>query len=237
MVTGLAADHDREDAQSPLVLEDVSKVYGGRSTHPVRALEDVRLRLNPGEIAALVGPSGCGKSTLLQIAGCLDRPTRGRVILDGLDVTAVPSHRLHRIRNRMVGFIFQQHHLLPNLTAVENVSVPLRYAGAPRRQALDEAMAWLDRVGLADRARHLPAELSGGERQRIAVVRALVNKPRIVLADEPTGELDSAASEQVMSLMLELNARTKAAFLIATHDPGVAGRAHRIIRLQDGRVV
>ena len=226
----------RGAAPSALVLDDVSKVYEGRSAHPVRALERVSLRLSQGEVAALVGPSGCGKSTLLHIAGCLDRPTSGRVVVDGLDVTELPASRLHRVRNRVIGFIFQQHHLLSHLTAVENVAVPLRYAGVSRGEALEMAFAWLERVGLGGRARHFPGELSGGERQRVAVARALVNQPRIVLADEPTGELDSATGDQVVRLMLDLSAQTGAALLIATHDPNVANRAHRIIRMQDGRL-
>ena len=237
MVANAASpEHEPAAAESALVLDGISKVYEASASHPVRALDRVSLSLAHGEIAALMGPSGCGKSTLLQIAGCLDRPTRGRVVVDGIDVSTSPPHRLHHVRNQKIGFVFQQHHLLPNLSAVENVSVPLRYAGVPKRRALDESLTWLERVGLSDRAHHFPAELSGGERQRVAVVRALINRPRIVLADEPTGELDSATGEAIINLMLDLNAQLGAAFLIATHDLDVASRAHRIIRLKDGRL-
>lgn len=227
---------DPAEAGNALILDRVTKVYATRSPHPVVALDDVSLSLANGEVVALMGPSGCGKSTLLQIAGCLDRPTQGRVVLGCLDVTQAPSHRLHQIRNRMVGFVFQQHRLLPNLSALENVAVPLRYAGMSRRRAADEAGEWLERVGLADRRHHVPSELSGGERQRVAVVRALINRPELVLADEPTGELDSENGEQILDLIAQLNAELGTTFLIATHDSSVAGRADRIIRLRDGRL-
>jgi ABC-type lipoprotein export system ATPase subunit len=212
-------------------VEGVSKSYAGR----VRALRDVSLRLAPGDFAALTGPSGSGKSTLLNLIGSLDRPDEGTIAVDGqrLDGLAEP----HRFRLEVVGFVFQFHHLLPMLTARENVEVPLiaaRVGGGERRERAEEL---LDEVGLAGRAGHLPSELSGGERQRVAVARALANRPRLLLADEPTGALDSAAGARVLDLLARLRDAHGMTLLVVSYDPGIAERATRTLRLEDGRVV
>jgi putative ABC transport system ATP-binding protein len=214
-------------------LQHVSKTYTGRAA-PVTALSDVSLRVETGEFVAIVGASGSGKSTLLQILGCLDAPTTGRYVLDGTPVQGLDDAELSHLRNRRVGFVFQSFNLLPRATAIENVELPLLYANgaAPDTSA---APLLLERVGVAHRARHYTAELSGGEQQRVAIARALVMSPSLLLADEPTGNLDAATGAQVLQLIHDLNDDGLTVVLV-THDPAVAAQADRRITLADGRI-
>jgi putative ABC transport system ATP-binding protein len=203
---------------------------GGETVH---ALAGVDVLIRAGEMAAILGASGSGKSTLMHILGCLDKPDAGTYRLDGEDITAIAGDRLAAIRNRRIGFIFQSFHLLPRLDAVDNVALPLRYAR--RTDARAAAEAALRRVGLGDRMRHRPNQLSGGQRQRVAIARALAGSPALLLADEPTGNLDSRTGEEILGLFAELH-REGRTIIIVTHDPGVAARCPRRIRLADGRV-
>ena len=228
------ADSTRDDAPAVLELVSVTKVYG-RGEGAVAALRDVSLTIRRGEYVAITGPSGSGKSTLMHLMGCLDRPTSGKVIVDGEDTTRLSEPRLAALRNRRIGFVFQAFHLIPRETVLRNVEWPLVYAGVPAHRRRERAMEVLARVGMSHRIRHLPQQLSGGERQRVAIARALVNDPAVILADEPTGNLDSANGEQVLALLEELN-RQGRTVVVVTHDPGVARRAHRLIRMRDGRV-
>ena len=202
----------------------------------VRALDGVDLAFEPGECVAFMGPSGSGKSTLLALLAGLDTPTGGRVILDGRDLSSLSDEERSRARNRDVGMIFQNFHLAAHLDVLQNLALPLAVAGTPRREREARGLALLERIGLASRARHRPDELSGGERQRLAVARAILHRPRIVLADEPTGQLDTATGDEVLALLEAMRADAGAALLIATHDEHVAKRAGRIVRLCDGRV-
>ncbi|MEU8076134.1 ABC transporter ATP-binding protein [Catellatospora citrea] len=203
----------------------------------VAALRGVSLTLHRGEHLAVVGPSGSGKSTLLQLLGGLDRPTAGSVLIDGRDTATLPQAELARIRNRVIGFVFQGFHLQPRTSALDNVALPLVYRGVRRAERHRRAAEMLARVGLADRARHLPGQLSGGEQQRVAVARALVTEPAVLLADEPTGNLDSATGERLLVLLADLNAEHQLALAIVTHDHEVAAHARRQIVMRDGRIV
>jgi putative ABC transport system ATP-binding protein len=220
-------------AAEPLIrLEDVSKVYG-RGPAEVQALRHVHLRIATGEFVAVMGPSGSGKSTLMHILGCLDTPTRGRYWLAGEDVSRLDEEALAHVRNRRIGFVFQQFYLLEHLSAWQNVALPLVYAGVDPATRRRRALAALDRVGLADRVEHRPNMLSGGQQQRVAIARALVTEPAIVLADEPTGNLDTAAAQEVLALLAELHQNGHTIVLI-THDRDVAARAERLLRIRDG---
>ncbi len=216
-------------------LEHVSKTFQKGSTL-VHAVDDVSLAIHAGEFLAIMAPSGCGKSTLLQLIGALETPTSGRIIFDGADLAQMNDRALSRFRNRHVGFVFQAYNLLPELTVLDNVVLPLYYAGVGKRERRERAMEALRQVGLADRAHHHPAELSGGQEQRAAIARALVSQPQIVLADEPTGNLDTHIRDQVMRLFRDLNARGTT-LLIVTHDAEVGAAAQHILLMRDGRFV
>jgi lipoprotein-releasing system ATP-binding protein len=220
-----------------LRLEGVAKTYNRGKPGEVRVLAGVDLAVAPGEVVALVAPSGAGKSTLLHVAGLLDAPDEGRVLLGGADMTALPDRRRTAARRGLVGFVYQFHHLLPEFTAAENVVLPQLAHGRSRREAEARARALLARVGVEGRAHHRPAALSGGEQQRVAVCRALANAPRLLLADEPTGNLDPATSERVFAALMDLARGEGLAALIATHNLDLAGRMDRVLRLEAGRVV
>jgi ABC-type lipoprotein export system ATPase subunit len=218
-----------------LEARGLSKVYR-RGTSEVRAVDGIDLDIEAGEFMAIMGRSGSGKTTLLDLLGCLLRPTDGRLAIDGRSVIGASDGELATIRRERIGFVFQEFNLIPTLTAIENVLLPLRY-GPRRPDAKARAGELLELVGLADRSSHRPTELSGGEQQRVAIARALVNEPAVILADEPTGELDSATSERLMATLRQLNADRGVTIIIVTHDAGVAGVTDRVVRLTDGRVV
>ncbi|MEM9048881.1 MAG: ABC transporter ATP-binding protein [Pseudomonadota bacterium] len=220
-----------------LRLRQVARVYKAGQPGEVRVLSDLHLDLAPGEVAGLVAPSGAGKSTLLHIAGLLDRPDRGTVAVAGQDASGAGDAQRTRLRRDSIGFVYQFHHLLAEFSAAENVALPQRAAGASRADALSRAQTLLDAVGLADRAHHRPAELSGGEQQRVAICRALANRPRLLLADEPTGNLDPGTSDQVFEMLMTLVRETGMAALIATHNRALAGRMDRVLRLSDGSIL
>ena len=202
---------------------------------PVVAVRDVTLTIARGEHMAIRGPSGCGKSTLLHMLGCVDTPSSGRLLFDGQDVTTLSDRARSLLRLRHIGFVFQRFFLLPMLTAAENVELPQAEAGIPRTERVRRSLELLDYVGLASRAGHRPSQLSGGEMQRVAIARALANQPRLLLADEPTGELDQATGEQVAALLDRVNA-DGTALVIVTHDPALAERARRVLVMKDGRI-
>jgi putative ABC transport system ATP-binding protein len=218
-----------------IALHDVRKVYRSGSLE-VEALRGVSLDIGHGEYVAVMGPSGSGKSTLMHIVGCLDVPTDGSYRLAGEDVGAMSEDELADVRNRRIGFVFQQFNLLPSLTALRNVELPLAYAGVPRHERRERAVAALDRVDLGDRVEHRPGELSGGQQQRVAVARALVTEPDLILADEPTGNLDSASTQDMLGLLRDLHATGRTIVLI-THEAEVAAQARRVVRFRDGQVV
>jgi putative ABC transport system ATP-binding protein len=217
-----------------ITLEGITKVYRAGEVE-VAALKGVSLHIPEGEFIAIMGPSGSGKSTLMNLIGCLDQPSSGRYILDGYDVSALSDDQLAWIRNRKIGFVFQSYNLIPRASAVHNVEMPLIYAG-DSQQRRARAMAALESVGLLERAGHLPNELSGGQQQRVAVARALVTDPAILLADEPTGNLDSESSLEIIKLLRDLNQQGRTIVLI-THEPDIAAFAQRVVRLRDGVIV
>jgi putative ABC transport system ATP-binding protein len=217
-----------------ITLEGITKVYRAGEVE-VAALKGISLHIPEGEFVAIMGPSGSGKSTLMNLIGCLDQPSSGRYILDQYDVSALTDDQLAWIRNRKIGFVFQSYNLIPRASAVHNVEMPLIYAG-DNEQRRERAMAALESVGLLERASHLPNELSGGQQQRVAVARALVTDPAILLADEPTGNLDTESSLEIMKLLRELNQQGRTIVLI-THEADIAAFAQRVVRLRDGVIV
>jgi putative ABC transport system ATP-binding protein len=202
----------------------------------VRALDGVSFDITAGEMTAIMGSSGSGKSTLLNILGCLDRPTSGVYKLDDLDVVQLPDDKLAKIRSQRIGFVFQSFNLLPRMSALENVEVPLIYSRVPSKEARQRSLKALERVGLATRSDHEPNKLSGGQRQRVAIARALVNNPSLILADEPTGNLDSKTSEEIMALFQELN-QSGVTLVIVTHEPDIAAQCRRCLHFRDGRII
>jgi putative ABC transport system ATP-binding protein len=203
----------------------------------VRALRDVSLEIQRGELISIMGPSGSGKSTLMNILGCLDQPTSGTYHLDGVEVARLDDNELARIRGQKIGFVFQSFNLLPRTSALSNVELPLIYSGVNRRQRYKHAAEALDRVGLGDRLHHKPNELSGGQQQRVAIARALISQPAIIMADEPTGNLDSKSSAEIMTIFQRLNQEQGITIIFVTHEPDIANCTRRIVRLADGRIV
>ncbi len=214
-----------------ITLQDIHKSFG-----TLEVLKGIDLTINKGEIVSIVGPSGAGKTTLLQIIGTLDRPDRGNVLFDGIDVSGYKEKQLSAFRNRHIGFVFQFHQLLPEFTAVENVMMPALINGTSMTDARSRAMEMLDYLRLTDRATHKPSELSGGEKQRVAVARALVNHPQVILADEPSGSLDTQNKEELHQLFFDLRREMGQTFIIVTHDESLAATTDRTIRLRDGQM-
>ena len=215
-------------------IEDLYKIYQMGDTE-VRVLDGVSLNIRAHEFVAIIGPSGSGKSTLMNMIGCLDTPTSGRYYLNGQDVSDLTDDEQATIRNRTIGFIFQQYNLLPKLNARENVELPLIYRGIGADERHEMAMYALERVGMAERSEHMPKELSGGQQQRVSIARALAGKPPLILADEPTGALDSKTGAELMTMLKELHGEGNTIVLI-THDPNIARQAKRVIRIQDGKI-
>ena len=217
-------------------LRKVSRRFRMGETY-VNALKDVDLQVNGGEMLSITGPSGSGKTTLLNVIGTLDRPTSGRVFLEGEDITDLSESRLSRIRLMKFGFIFQQFYLLPTLNAFQNIHLPIRELNGVRHNGKKRVEELLETVGLSDRSKHLPSQLSGGEQQRVAIARALANDPPVILADEPTGELDSENSRLIVDILRDLNRETGKTVMIVTHDPEISRRSKRVIRMRDGSIV
>lgn len=217
-------------------LRDVSKVYFPGSENEVRALDHINLEVEKGQFVAIVGQSGSGKSTCMNIIGCLDIPSSGQYIINGTDASHLSEDDLARLRNKTLGFIFQQYNLIGKLNVVENVELPLVYAGVKEKERQKAALAALERVGLSSRAKHFPNQLSGGQQQRVSIARALVAKPEVMLADEPTGALDSKTGLEILALLQELSSEGKTIILI-THDNHIASFAQRIVRIQDGHII
>jgi putative ABC transport system ATP-binding protein len=219
-----------------IAVEDLRRTYDITEDLSVHALDGVTLRIDTGDFVAIMGTSGSGKSTLMNIIGCLDVPTGGRYLLDGVDVRDLDEDEQSDLRNRKIGFVFQAFNLVPRTSAVANVELPLAYAGVARRERRARAVAALQAVGMGERIDHLPSELSGGQQQRVAVARAIVTNPSLILADEPTGNLDSRSTDDVLRIFEDLNAQGRTVVLI-THEDDVAARARRVVRFSDGRIL
>jgi lipoprotein-releasing system ATP-binding protein len=232
----LQQEQPPRDAVPELVVANVTKAYATRS-EPIEVLRGVDCSLGAGENLAILGPSGCGKSTLLHIMGTLDTPTSGSVTLSGENPFTLDEPRLAAFRNHKIGFIFQDHHLLPQCSALENTLIPTLADGRPPAGAVDRARMLLDRVGLSQRLDHLPAELSGGERQRVAIARALVNRPLLLLADEPTGNLDRTTAASIAALLLEVQQQEQTMLVVVTHSLELAGMLHRRLELNNGKLL
>ena len=217
-------------------IKDVYKIYGEGLESEVRALDGVSLSIDRGEFVAVVGQSGSGKSTMMNVLGCLDIPTHGEYYLDGTNVRELSDRELSRIRNRQIGFIFQQYNLIQSLTVLENVELPLIYQGVDADERRELAMEALERVGMLGRIKHKPVEMSGGQQQRVAIARAIATHPPIIMADEPTGALDSHTGHDVLRFLQQLN-REGSTVILITHDNGIAATARRCVRLQDGKIV
>jgi putative ABC transport system ATP-binding protein len=217
-------------------LEQVSKLYRTERVETT-ALDNINLKIEKGEFVSIMGPSGCGKSTLLNLMGLLDEPSQGKVALDGKAIDRYGDRELARVRNQRVGFIFQQFHLVSDLSVADNVEIPLLYRKMSNKERRKAALAALDRVGLSSRTQHFPTQLSGGQQQRVAIARAIVGKPGILLADEPTGNLDSQMGDEIMSILEDLNRNEGTTIVMVTHDPRMADKTHRVVRLFDGRQV
>ena len=233
--TAIDAERPAANVQPVIRLENVHKTYDLGEIQ-VQALRGISLEARPREFVAVMGPSGSGKSTVMNILGCLDRPTKGRYFLDGVDVSQMSKSDLARIRNRKLGFVFQQFNLLARTSALENVELPTIYAGIPAQERAKRAMESLARVGLADRAGHYPSQLSGGQQQRVAIARALVNRPSILLADEPTGNLDSRTSVEIMEILQTLNEEQGLTIIMVTHEADIAHFALRTLEFRDGKL-
>lgn len=217
-----------------ITIKDIGRKYV-IGTEVIHALKSVSLTIKKGEFVALMGPSGSGKSTLMNILGCLDTPTNGQYVLNGIDVSRMSDNELAEVRNKEIGFVFQTFNLLPRSTSLDNVALPLIYAGASKKERDERAQKALENVGLGNRVTHKPNELSGGQRQRVAVARALINNPSIILADEPTGNLDTKTSIEIMGLLEEIHSKGNTIILV-THEEDIAQHAHRIVRMRDGLV-
>src|SRR5271169_102066 len=235
ITSAIEPNQSEADGKPVIRLENVFKTYDLGEIQ-VQALRGVSLEVHEGEFVAVMGPSGSGKSTIMNILGCLDRPTRGRYFLDGVDVSQMSKNELARIRNRKLGFVFQQFNLLSRTSALENVELPTVYAGIPPEERAKRAMESLTRVGLADRAGHHPSQLSGGQQQRVAIARGLVNRPSILLADEPTGNLDSRTSVEIMEILQTLNNEQGLTIVLVTHEPDIARFAKRTLEFRDGKL-
>jgi putative ABC transport system ATP-binding protein len=220
-------------AQPVIEIRDITKVYRMGDVE-VHALRGASLKIFPGEMVSIMGPSGSGKSTLMNVIGCLDQPTGGEYLLDGQDVSRLSEDELAAVRSRKIGFVFQSFNLLPRTTALQNVELPLIYAGGKNRH--ERAISALERVGLGERVHHRPNELSGGQQQRVAIARALINNPAIILADEPTGNLDSKSGAEIMAIFQELNEKNGITIVFVTHEPDIAEHTRRVVRLRDGVV-
>lgn len=229
--------HSRKGYRTYMIIrmENVGKIYRTGKIE-VEALKDVNLSIGKGEFVSVMGPSGSGKSTLMNLVGCLDRTTTGFYELDGVDISRMDDVELARIRNLKIGFVFQSFNLLPRIIAVQNVELPMIYAGVGKKERRKKALEAMERVSLTDRKDHKPNELSGGQKQRIAIARALVNNPAIILADEPTGNLDSASGEDIMAVFQELN-REGVTIVLVTHEPDIALHTKRVVRFRDGRLI
>ncbi|TDA26952.1 MAG: lipoprotein-releasing system ATP-binding protein LolD [Archaeoglobi archaeon] len=216
-------------------LIDVHKIYKTKY-YEVRAINGITMKIEDGEFIAIMGPSGSGKSTLLYLIGCLDRPTKGEVVIDGVETSELSDDELTRLRREKLGFVFQQYNLISTLTALENVELPMIFRGVPKNERKRKAMELLRLVGIEDVAERKPMEISGGQQQRVAIARAMANEPKILLCDEPTGNLDSKSGRQIMGIIKELNEEKGVTVILVTHDPSMAEFAERIVRLRDGRL-